>query len=252
MRSIVITGAASGIGRASAERLHRAGWFVGLFDRDQQALKAFQQQLPERSHAEAFDVTDAGAFGAALERFVASAGQLNAIVNCAGVLAVGDFESIPLERQQQMLAINTQGVLNGCYQAFPYLRQQSGARVINLSSASAVYGVPGFATYSASKFFVRGLSEALHIEWRRHDIHVCDIMPPFVKTPMLDNAPPLPIIDRMGVSLNAEDIARAIEQALENKRIHHPLTLKFRLLRNLSRLFPSVVQTRIYGLLAGY
>ncbi|RRJ83530.1 SDR family oxidoreductase [Aestuariirhabdus litorea] len=249
---MVITGAASGIGRASARRLAKSGWRVGLLDRDGEALQGLQQELGEQSLGLALDVTDADAFARALERFVAFAGRLDAIVNGAGVLTVGDFESISLERQRALVEINSLGVLNGCYLAFPYLKGQPGARVINLSSASAIYGVPGFAAYSASKFFVRGLTEALQVEWRRHGIHVCDIMPPFVRTPMVEQLPPTPIIERMGVTLGAEDVARAIEGALSDHRIHHPLTLKFRLLRLLSLLVPGALQSRLYGALAEY
>ncbi|MCP6059511.1 SDR family NAD(P)-dependent oxidoreductase, partial [Klebsiella pneumoniae] len=85
----------------------------------------------------------------------------------------------------RILAINVQGVVQMTHAAFPYLKATPGAQVINMGSASGVYGTPHMASYSASKFAVRGFTEALELEWRRHGIRVGDLMPPFVRTPMV-------------------------------------------------------------------
>src|SRR5690554_2626786 len=186
MKNILITGAGSGIGLATARLFHERGWTVGLLELDPAALEAAAAQLgSERVWQRAVDVTDAAALKAAIDAFAeAQAGRLHCLFNCAGLLDIGRFEDVDLARHERMMRVNVLGVLNGCHAAFPYLKATPGARVVNMSSASALYGVPQFASYSASKFAVRGLTEALNLEWAEHDITVSDIMPPFVSTNM--------------------------------------------------------------------
>ena len=90
-----------------------------------------------------------------------------------------------------------------------------------MSSLSSEYGVPSEAVYSASKFFVRGLTEAMNIEWERHGIHVSDVMPNFVRTPMMEGVTGK-LVDSVGIHLTAEDVVRAIWRAASDRR-RHPL-----------------------------
>lgn len=219
--SIFVTGAASGIGRATARLFAERGWFVGLYDASASALESVARELDAfEIETEVLDVTDAAALSGALERFWDAAGQrLDVMFNCAGIASVGDFESIALARHHQIVDVNLKGVINGCHVALPYLRQTSGARVINMASASAIYGTPSFASYSATKFAVRALTEALDIEWARHGIRVMAIWPVFVATPMVASMDPsLPAKSRMGVRLTAEDIARVVWKAATRPR----------------------------------
>lgn len=185
MSSILISGAASGIGAATARLFHTRGWRVGLLDVDEKALVA---ELGGAWHAP-LDVVEAAAVKAALGDFCAlSGGQLRLLFNGAGILRTGAFADIELEQHTRQVQINVLGVLNLCHAAYPYLKVTSAAQVINMGSASALYGVPQLASYSASKFVVRGLTEALELEWREYGIRVGDLMPPFVDTPMLSAA----------------------------------------------------------------
>src|SRR3990167_8622216 len=110
MNTILITGAASGIGRASAERFYKAGWCVGLFDISAQPLAELSRSWqPERFRIQVTDVTQEEQIGAAIDRFVEDVGKLDVLFNCAGVLEIGDFESIPLRRHHQILDINNKG-----------------------------------------------------------------------------------------------------------------------------------------------
>lgn len=214
--AIFITGAAAGIGRATAELFAAQGWFVGLYDVADGAVEALRLQLgAERGIAGRLDASDAEAFAAALEQFFqAAGGRLDLLFNCAGILATGDFESIPLARHHRIVEVNLRGVINGCHAALPYLRRTPGAQVINMASASAIYGAPAFASYSATKFAVRGLTEALNIEWARHGIRVMDVLPLFVATPMVNNvANPPASVGRLGVLLSAADIAQVVWRA---------------------------------------
>lgn len=205
MSNILISGAASGIGAATARLFHTRGWRVGLLDVDEKALVA---ELGGAWHAP-LDVVEAAAVKAALGDFCAlSGGQLRLLFNGAGILRTGAFADIELEQHTRQVQINVLGVLNLCHAAYPYLKVTSAAQVINMGSASALYGVPQLASYSASKFAVRGLTEALELEWREYGIRVGDLMPPFVDTPMVrSQAKRPPVMRRLGVRLEAEQIA---------------------------------------------
>ncbi|MDH0096253.1 SDR family oxidoreductase [Ectopseudomonas hydrolytica] len=240
MDNILISGAASGIGAATARLFHARGWRVGLLDIDASALRALADELGGVWHAR-LDVTDAQAVQAALAEFCGlHDGQLRLLFNGAGILRTGDFESIELEQHARLVQINVLGVLNLCHAAFPYLRVTAGAQVINMGSASAVYGVPQLASYSASKFAVRGLTEALELEWRRQGIRVGDLMPPFVNTPMVaSQAEPPPVMRRLGVHLQAEQIAAAAWQQAQGAALHRPVGLQFGLLYALGQVTPG-------------
>lgn len=252
MSTILITGAASGIGRATAELFYRHGWTVGMLDISIEPLQQYSAQWDaSRRFLATADVTQVEQLDVALRAFVEQTGKLDVLFNCAGILEIGDFESIPLARHHQILDINNKGVLNGCYAALPYLKRNPGSRVINMSSASSLYGVPGFATYSASKFWVKGFTEALSVEWSRFDVLVMDIEPPFVKTPMLAGKQAR-IIERMGVNLTADDIAQAVWSATRDTQQHHPVSTPYKLLRGLSRALPESATRALIKLMSGY
>jgi len=252
MKSILITGAASGIGRATAERFYQMGWTVGMLDISIAPIEQYSAGWDDsRCYRAVADVTRVEPLETALKAFVGQAGKLDVMFNCAGVLEIGDFESIPLARHYQILDINNKGVLNGCYAALPFLKLNPGSRIINMSSASSLYGVPGFASYSASKFWVKGFTEALNLEWERFGIQVMDVEPPFVKTPMLAGKQAT-VIERMGVSLKAEDIAQAVWDAAQDNRLHHPVSRQYRLLRGLSKALPERATRGLMKLLSGY
>ncbi|PZR38176.1 MAG: short-chain dehydrogenase [Ectopseudomonas oleovorans] len=225
MSSILISGAASGIGAATARLFHTRGWRVGLLDVDEKALVA---ELGGAWHAP-LDVVEAAAVKAALGDFCAlSGGQLRLLFNGAGILRTGAFADIELEQHTRQVQINVLGVLNLCHAAYPYLKVTSAAQVINMGSASALYGVPQLASYSVSKFVVRGLTEALELEWREYGIRVGDLMPPFVDTPMVrSQAKRPPVMRRLGVRLEAEQIAEAAWKQAHGSTVHRPVGLQF-------------------------
>ena len=242
MDNILITGAASGIGAATARLFHSRGWQVGLLDIDHSALAELAAELGGVWHAE-LDVADPAAAQVALADFCAlHGGQLRLLFNCAGILRCGYFEAISLAEHARILQINVLGLLNMTHAAFPYLKATANAQVINVGSASGLYGVPHMASYSASKFAVRGLTEALDLEWARYGIRVGDLMPPFVATPMLASQHfDAPVLRRMGVKLEARDIAAAAWQQAGGAAVHRPVSLQFRLLYWAGQLAPAWV-----------
>lgn len=250
-----ITGAASGIGRAVARRFVAHGWFVGLYDVDAEAVTALHEDFGTyRSCAQPIDVTAPRAVQEAIDQFAdRTGGRMDVLFNSAGVLTVGRFETIDLAVHHHVIDVNLTGILNCTHLAFPLLRSTTGARVVNMSSAAAAYGTPELATYSASKHAVRGLTEALHLEWAEHDIHVCDVMPPYVNTPMTRNAARARSMDAMGIDLTAEDVVRVVERAvLGPRRVHWPVGRSYRWLYRLIDWLPSAFYRRIMQLVSGF
>ncbi|MGE8496037.1 MAG: SDR family oxidoreductase [Pseudomonas sp.] len=240
MNNILITGAASGIGAATARLFHARGWQVGLVDIDQAGLAALSAELGGAWHA-SLDVCDIDAVQQALASFCKPHnGQLRLLFNGAGILRCGYFEEIEQAEHARILQINVLGLLNVTHAAFAYLKGTLGAQVINMGSASGVYGAPFLASYSASKFAVRGLTEALELEWEPHGIRVGDLMPPFVRTPMVTSQQfKVPVMDRLGVTLVAEDIALAAWQQAREPLLHRPISLPFKLLYWSAQVCPT-------------
>jgi NAD(P)-dependent dehydrogenase (short-subunit alcohol dehydrogenase family) len=243
--TVFITGAASGIGRATASLFAQRGWLVGVADIDDAAVAALARELgPDRAWSCRLDVTQEREWEQALAGFVEHAGRLDLLVNNAGILISGPFTANPLARHHALVEVNVKGVLNGCHFARPYLLRTPGARVINLSSASAEYGQASLATYSATKFAVRGLTEALNVEWQADGIRVMDVMPLFVRTAMVDGMDAASV-RRLGVRLTAEDVARVVFKAAEYKgsfgKVHWPVGWMARLLHAIGGAGPDRV-----------
>lgn len=253
MRSIFITGAAQGIGRACAEAFAAAGWFVGAYDIDAQAVEAWAaEQGAGRARAGGLDVTDTQAWQAALADFVAAAGgRLDVLLNNAGILADGPFAELPLARQQAIFDVNLRGVLNGCHCAWPHLA--AGSRVINMSSASALFGQPILVSYAASKFGVRGLTEGLNLEWSGAGIHVCDVMPLFVRTAMVAGMTQVEATKSLGVKIEPADVAKVVMRAATEKRprLHYLVGGATHAFRALLRLTPDTLAVAINRRLSG-
>jgi NAD(P)-dependent dehydrogenase (short-subunit alcohol dehydrogenase family) len=237
-----ITGAGRGIGAAAALRFAQEGWRVALIDSDPGTLAATAKALGSaclwRGVA---DVTDYASLGAAAKAIgTASAGRVDVLVNNAGILRVGPFETILPSESEAQIRVNVLGVVNGIYAFFDLLKATPAARIVNLASASSIYGTPDFAVYSATKFAVRGLTEALEIEFRRHDIRVSDISPPFVAGQMLASQTyRAPGIDKLGgIKMEPPEVAAWIWRAATEKsrRVHYTLQTDQRLLRCLGAI----------------
>ena len=228
--SIFVTGAARGIGLAVVRRFAAAGYTVGAVDVDETELDNLKTEAAQHGWSvwtSAMDVTDFDAWQRTLSEFVSTTGgRLDILVNNAGVLAAGNFVDIPPQRHKQIVDVNVTGVIFGCHAAFEYLRDTAGARVLNLCSASAIYGQAELASYSATKFAVRGLTEGLDLEWRPHDITVSALWPLFVDTAMLTGVH-TGATESLGIHLTPDDIADAAWRALHRKRgmpkVHYPV-----------------------------
>lgn len=248
-RSVFITGAAAGIGRATAQLFARNGYRVGAYDIDRAGLESLGEEISAAGGdvvTGRLDVTDAEQWSAQLTAFAGPAGRLDVLVNNAGVLANGAFADVPLSTHRRMIDINVYGALAGLHEAFPYLRDTPGAQVVNMCSASALYGQPELATYSATKFALRALTEALDLEWRPHGIRVVAMWPLFVQTAMTDGVE-TGSTKSLGVNLQPADVAKAVFSVTHGRRpwptkVHYPVGGQTKVIALLSQISPNWTQ----------
>lgn len=243
MPSIFISGAAAGIGRATALHFAREGWTVGAHDIDEERLASLAAEHDDISVG-LLDVRKATSWKQALATFTERTdGQLDVLHNNAGVLEHGAFADISLTSHKRQVEVNALGIVNGAHAAHPYLAMTPGARMVNMASASAIYGSPKLATYSATKHFVRALTEALDVEWQDDDIRVMAIWPLFVQTAMVDQQAGSRTLDRLGVRLTPEDIAMTVWRAVHDRRpdhrVHFTVGLQTKLFYGVSKLSPN-------------
>ncbi len=238
-RSIFITGAGAGIGAETARLFASRGWRVGASDVNPTALESLVRDVGVGSlSTHVADVRDKRSVETALLDFTATTGgRLDAVFANAGVLFMGPNETITEEQKNLLVDVNVRGVLHTIDTAFPYLARTPGARVVAMSSTSAEYGSPQHAVYSATKFFVRGLTEALDIEYRRHDIRVAGIYVAYVQTGMVFDAKVKPAsIERLGVKVTPQKVAATVWRAVHGSRVHWRVGVDARLINFTVRL----------------
>ena len=191
-KTIFITGAASGIGRAVAQLFGARGWFVGLADVNAAGMQETAAGIPAgASSIHTLDVRDRAAWDEALAAFAkAAGGRIDVVFNNAGIPLGGQLIDNNVAEIERCLDINLKGVLFGAQAAHPWLKASApGSCLLNTASAAGIYGTPGASVYSATKFGVRALTECLDAEWAEDGIKVASLMPAFIDTPLLDHAP---------------------------------------------------------------
>ena len=184
----VITGAGSGLGAASARRLHAEGAVVVITDRVRDRGEVVAAELGERAEFRALDVTQEAEWIEVLDAVVAKHGRLDVLVNNAGVGVVGDVESTTLEQWRFVHAVNTEGTFLGCKHAIRLMKPRGGGSIVNVSSVAGMIGAPNLAAYCSSKGGVRTFtkSAAIHCAKSGYGIRVNSVHPAFIDTPMVD------------------------------------------------------------------
>ncbi|PWR20575.1 SDR family oxidoreductase [Zavarzinia compransoris] len=246
-KAVFITGAARGIGAAIARRFAAEGYYLGLVDLDAEGVARLAADLgANRCFHAALDVTDFAAYERVLGDFTeAAGGRLDVLVNNAGIAKFGAFETIAPAFHGKTIDVNLKGVVNGFHAALPHLKKTPGATVVSLCSASALYGTPGLAVYSATKFAVRALTEALAQEFAPFGIKVTDIMPGFVATDMVhgQSAAAGAAVKKMGgIDHRPEDIADLAYRAVTGDKVHWPGNATVRFGLRLAGLFPGLMR----------
>jgi NADP-dependent 3-hydroxy acid dehydrogenase YdfG len=229
-RVIIITGASSGIGAATAKKLSKHGASVVLMARSEDKLKSLKDSITNNGGKALVivgDVTKAEDFKQAVSKAVATYGKVDGLINNAGLMPLSFVEKLKTDEWDKMVDVNIKGVLNGVSAVLPQLIENKGGDIINISSMAANRYFPGGAVYCATKSAVKMFSEGLRQELApKYGINVTSIEPGAVATNLTDTITDEDIKDKMSemkemTPLEAEDIANAIFYSLSQpKRVN--------------------------------
>jgi NAD(P)-dependent dehydrogenase (short-subunit alcohol dehydrogenase family) len=222
-KSIFITGAASGMGRETARLFREKGWFIGGYDVNPDGLRALEKELgADNCLVRRLDVADKADYARALTEFSsATRGRMDILYNNAGIGVGGYFDEIPFEEILRVVHVNFIGVLNGIHSAIGLLKATPNSLCFTTSSSSATYGMPRIAVYSATKHAVKGLTEALSVEFRRYGVRAADVLPGLIDTAILppgtaENAPR----EGMFRLIPPVEVAKIVWEAYHSDKLH--------------------------------
>jgi NADP-dependent 3-hydroxy acid dehydrogenase YdfG len=211
---VLITGASSGIGEATARRLAAAGHQVFLGARRTDRLIAISKEI-DADYSE-LDVTRLASMQAFVEAAHERYGRIDVLVNNAGVMPLSLLEALRVDDWNQMIDVNLRGVLHGIAAVLPIMRSQGAGHIVNISSVSGLRVDPTAAVYSATKFAVRAVSEGLRQESR--DIRVTVVNPGLTRSELADGIQDSvvrsAVRDQMDIAIPATAIADAINYAI--------------------------------------
>jgi NAD(P)-dependent dehydrogenase (short-subunit alcohol dehydrogenase family) len=185
-KTVLITGASSGIGRATAEYFAERGWMVAATMRRPEESDLASKS--ERIGLFALDVTDPASVERAVAEVIAAYGGIDAVVNNAGYGLMGPFEAQSDAQIRRQFETNLFGVFNVIRAVLPHMRERKAGRIINVGSAAGRMTLPLYSMYSATKWALDGFSEALWFELRQHNIKVKIIEPGMVKTDFFERS----------------------------------------------------------------
>ncbi len=256
-KSVFISGAGRGIGRAIAERFLEEGYIVGAYTRS--GHFEWGKDVEDNLYQGQVDVADPESYKAAMEDFMShTGGQLDILVNNAGVAVMGEFENQKYEDEKALFDVNVMGCINGVHVALPYLKDTKDSQIVNISSGASFTGTPDLAVYSAAKFAIKGLTEALDIELMKYGIRVIDVNPMFVKTDMVMDGVKagvdVPIFKTLGLTLVPEDVADVVYKATRDRarkrpKVHWPVGWQARILSH-QHLLPNALPRALTRLMA--
>ncbi len=212
---VAITGGARGIGKATAKALAREGAVIGIGDLDEPLAQQTASELPTEAIGLPLDVTRRDSFASFLDQVSERLGPIDVLINNAGIMPIGPFVEEDDATARRMIDINLHGVIYGMKLAIPGMKQRGSGHLVNLASQAGKAGIPGGATYCATKHAVVGLSEAVRAELHESGVEVSIVMPAVVKTELGGGLP-----DVRGVKkLEPEEVAEAIVKALQFPKV---------------------------------
>ena len=207
---VAITGGARGIGRATATALVRKGCRVAIGDLDLPLAERTAAELGAGTLALPVDVTDRASLAGFLDEAERQLGPLDVVINNAGIMPVTQLVDESEESIRRQVDINLHGVIAGTQMAIERMRPRARGHIVNIASQAGKGGLPGIATYSATKHAVVGLSEAVRAELRGSGVEIHCVMPTVVNTELTSG-----VGQRWVKPVEASDVAEAIVEALE-------------------------------------
>lgn len=187
---VIVTGAASGIGRAISEALIVRGAEVWLADIDASSAEQAERALGRRAHAVELDVRRADAFQELVDRVGEEHGRIDFLFNNAGIGVGGEAHELRAEHWDRVIDVNVRGVTNGVAAAYPVMVRQRRGHIVNTASVAGLAPVPLLTPYAMSKHAVVGLSTSLRMEAVRFGVRVSALCPGPIDTPLLDTRGP--------------------------------------------------------------
>lgn len=227
-KRVLITGGSSGIGLATARKFYEAGAQVILVSRTRARLKQAADSLnsaagglPVRTYPA--DVTDAAQIQGVVEAAAADLGPPDILINCAGEAHPGYVQELSPEIFRRMMEVNYFGTVHTTQAALAHLLERGSGHIVNVASFGAIITLYGYSAYGASKYAVRGYSEALRAELKPHGIRVTVVYPPDTQTPQLAyenqfKPPETFSIARLGRVLPPEDVAAEILHGVQKNK----------------------------------
>ena len=219
---VVITGASSGIGRAAAAAFARRGSRLVLVARRTQRLDTVQEELKEFKTeilAVRCDISDKEQVKSMSEQVLKRFGHIDILVNNAGFAVYGSVSDLSIEDIESQINTNYLGMVYCTKNFLPVLLEQNSGHIVNVASVAASFGLPGIASYCASKFAMLGFSEGLRHELYGTGVGVTVVSPIMVRTEFFDN----PSFEKMSMhrtaSLSPENVAKAIVRATSSSRL---------------------------------
>lgn len=237
---IAVTGGARGIGREIVRQLAEAGARVAIGDRDVEAARATAEELPGNVAAFALDVTDTASFAAFLDAVTGHWGAIDVLVNNAGVMWVGPFETEPETAARRQIDVNLHGVIRGVKLAAPTMRSRGRGQIVTVASGASKLAPAGEATYAATKHAVYGYLSAVRTELHRSGVQLSLVMPGVVETELAAGTVTGPVR-----RLAPSEVAQAVLALIERPRFEISVPRRIGLLARLTAVLPDRASFRV-------
>ncbi|MDQ3156318.1 MAG: SDR family oxidoreductase [Actinomycetota bacterium] len=235
--TVIVTGGARGIGRATAELFHERGATVHLGDIDLDPAEDAARSIGPKAFAAHLDVTSAQSWKTFLDGVVARSGRIDVLVNNAGVMPLGAFDEEDDAISRLTLNVNVLGPINGMKAVLPLMTATGRGHIVNIASMAGKMPFPGMVVYNASKYGAVGLTASARVEYSRSSVSISAVLPSAVRTELSS-----------GVSLGAglptvdpEDIARAVLGTMRSRRAETPVPRYLSVWNRFGGLVPELV-----------
>lgn len=231
---VVITGAARGIGKSTAEQLAAKGAVIAIGDLDGELAAEVAAGLGTKSFGARLDVTDRPAFTAFLDDVEQRLGPIDVLINNAGIMPTGPIEEEDDASTTRQIQINLHAVIHGTREAVTRMKPRRTGHIVNISSAAGKVAGARVATYAATKFGVAGFTEAVKIELQGTGVEISSVFPAITNTALADGLGNLRGMPRM----EPDDIAREIVRGLEHPKLEIPAPRSLGLLLGFNQALP--------------